>query len=66
MFDKEDCFALIRSTEVYCSTNAKFNSAFHLIVQIFYKLGILTEENIIGWNDNAVDSLAKLGNENEV
>lgn len=66
VFDKEDSFTLIRATEIYCAKHAKFNSAFHIIMQLYFKLEVLTEEQIIAWNDNAVESLKTVDQDEEL
>jgi hypothetical protein len=63
--DEEDRYTLLRSVETYCGTVPKFNSVFHIIIQVFYTQRLLKRTHILKWNEQAVNSLKKVKNEDE-
>ena len=60
-----DQFTLIRCTEIFAAENGAFNSSFHIIVQVFYTLKVLTGGIIQTWNTKAQESLKQLEKKSE-
>mmetsp|Transcript_1309 Transcript_1309/g.1350 ORF Transcript_1309/g.1350 Transcript_1309/m.1350 type:complete len:125 (+) Transcript_1309:161-535(+) len=66
LYEEEDFHILIRSVEVYCgSGETAFNSAFHIILQVLFKLGILKSGHILKWYEQVVQSLSQVKNNGE-
>lgn len=58
---------LISTAEIFCGENEKYESMFHMIIQILFKADVITDKNVLLWGERANESIKKYkpGQEND-